>query len=196
MPKSRELSDERLAVAKEALISCAEIVQAWLAIRGMKDSILRTSPVAKRQDLAAETETGQTIPFGVPEGSLCRALKKIDQRSLLDVAQAVPSIDEVVARKDVSVMFDHRNIATGFSEDAERVFIGESRSGYFLKDLHLDPLDIQADPLIEDGTEKIAPCFGWHGSVTYRVLSGRFGFDQRQKVDVLSLDLLKKTVNL
>jgi hypothetical protein len=51
-------------------------------------------------------------------------------------------IDEVIARKEVSVVFDHGNIAAGFPKDAQRMLLPQCRSGHLLKDLHVDLLDI------------------------------------------------------
>ncbi len=66
-------------------------------------------------------------------------------------------VDEVVTRKEVSVVFDDRDITAGLPKDTERMLLPESSSGRLLKYLYLDPLDILALPLVKDGAEKIAP---------------------------------------
>jgi hypothetical protein len=73
----------------------------------------------------------------------------------MDISQPMFHIDEVIARKEVSVVFDNGNISTGLPKNAERMLLPESSSNCLLKYLHFDSLDILALPLVKDGAEKI-----------------------------------------
>jgi len=104
-------------------------------------------------------------------------------------------VDEVITRKEVSIVFDDGNITASLSKDAKRMFLPEGGSGCFLEDLHFDPFDILTHPLIEDGAEEIAQSFSRHCAGAHTTLIVRLGLHQRQKLDVLSLDLLEEPVN-
>jgi len=104
-------------------------------------------------------------------------------------------VDEVITRKEVSIVFDDGNITASLSKDAKRMFLPEGSSRCFLEDLHFDPLDILAHPLIEDGAEKITQSFSRHSAVADTTLLVWLRLNERQKLDVLSLDLLEEPVN-
>jgi len=105
-------------------------------------------------------------------------------------------VDEVVTRKEVPVVFDHRDITARLPKDTECMVLSESSSGCFLEYLHLDSLDILALPLVEDGAEKIAPSFCRYSAAAQAVLSVRLPLNQGQKADVGGLDLLEESVDL
>ncbi len=105
-------------------------------------------------------------------------------------------VNEVITRKEVSVVFDDGNITAGLPKDTQRMLLPEGSSSRLLENLHLDPLDILRHPLVEDGAEKIAQSFSWHSAVANATLSVWLGLDQGQKLHVLGLDLLEEPVNL
>jgi hypothetical protein len=105
-------------------------------------------------------------------------------------------VDEVITRKEVSVMFDNGNISAGLPEDTQCVLLTESSSGGLLEYLHFDPLDILAFPLVEDGAEKIAQSFSRYSAVANAALSVWLRLDQGQKANVWGLDLLEEPVDL
>jgi hypothetical protein len=105
-------------------------------------------------------------------------------------------VDEVITRKEVSVMFDNGNISAGLPKDTKRMLLPESSSGRLLEYLHLDPLDILALPLVEDGAEKIAQSFSRHSAVANAAFSVWLRLDQGQKANVWGLDLLEEPVDL
>ena len=105
-------------------------------------------------------------------------------------------VDEVITRKEVSVVFDNGNITTGFSKDTKRMFLPESSSGCLFEYLHLDPFDILALPLVEDGTEKISQNFSRHSAVANTALFAWLRLNQGQKRHVFGLDLFEEPVNL
>jgi len=105
-------------------------------------------------------------------------------------------VDEVITRKEVSIVFDDRNITAGLSKDAKRMLLPESSSGRLLKYLHFDLLDILTYPLIEDGAEKIAQSFSGHSAAANVALFVWLRLDQGQKLEILGFDLLEEPVNL
>ena len=114
----------------------------------------------------------------------------------MDISQPMFHIDEVVARKEVSVMFDNGNISTGLPKNAERMLLPECSSGYLFEYLHLDSLDILALPLIKDGAEKIAQSFSRYRTLADAALSLWLRLDQGQKANVWGIDLLEEPVDL
>ena len=114
----------------------------------------------------------------------------------MDISQPMFHIDEVIARKEVSVMFDNGNISTGLPKNAERMLLSESSSGCLFEYLHLDSLDILALPLIKDGAEKIAQSFSRYRTVADAPLFLWLRLDQGQKANVWGLDLLEEPVDL
>ena len=105
-------------------------------------------------------------------------------------------VDEVITRKEVSVVFDDGNITAGLPKDTQHMLLSEGSSGRLLEYLHFDPLDILAHPLVEDGAEKIAQSFSRHSTVANAALFVWLRLDQGQKLHVLGLDLLEEPVNL
>jgi aromatic ring-cleaving dioxygenase len=105
-------------------------------------------------------------------------------------------VDEVITRKEVSVVFDDGNITAGLLKDANRMLLPESSSGRLLEYLHFDPLDILVHPLIEDGAEKIAQSLSRHSAMANAALFVWLRLNQGQKLQVLGFDLLEEPVNL
>ena len=161
----------------------------------MEDAILRAPPMTHFQNLTGLTIAGQGILFGLPKGSLRSALQKIDQGSLLDIPQPVCRFDEMIARKEVSVMFHNGNIPAGRPKNAQGMLLPEGSSGHLFEYLHFDSLDIPQLPLVEEGAEEMAPGFSRNRAVADASLCIRLRLDQGQKPQVLGADLLEKPVN-
>jgi hypothetical protein len=129
--------------------------------------------------------------------ALCAGLsRKSTSEVSLDIPQAMFRIDEVITRKEVSVVFDDGNITAGLPKDTQRMLLPEGSSGRLLEYLHFDPLDILGHPLVEDGAEKIAQGFSGHRAVANAAVFFGLRLDQGQKLHVLGLDLLEEPVNL
>jgi hypothetical protein len=105
-------------------------------------------------------------------------------------------VDEVITRKEVSIVFDNGNITAGLPKDAKRMLLPEGSSGCFLEDLYFDPLDILAYPLIENGAEKIAQSFSRHSAVAHPALLVWLRLNEGQKLQGLGFGLLEEPVNL
>lgn len=152
--------------------------------------------MAELQDFACLTGLRKRIPLGLSECSLCWTLKKIDQRGFPDISQVMLCIDEVITREKVSVVFDDGNIAAGLPKDAQRMLLPQCRPGNLFKDLHVNLLDILRHPLVEDGAEKITESFSGDCARTDATLFFWLWFNEREKLDIASLELLEESVNL
>jgi hypothetical protein len=77
------------------------------------------------------------------------------------------SIDEVVTRKEVPVVFDDGNITASFPKDTQSMLLPEGSSGGLLEYLHFNPSNILIHPLIKDGAEENTQSFSRHGAVVH-----------------------------
>ena len=195
-PQSGQFFDERLAVSEKALIACTEVVQSRFAIRRPKDPVLRAPSMAQEKDLACLTVAGQRIEFGLTECPLSRALQKVSQRSLSNIPQSVLRVDEVIARKEVAVVFDDRDIAAGLPKDTESVVLPEGGSGHLLEYLHLDLFDILVLPLVEDRAEKIAKGFSRRRTMAHTAFSASLRLNEGQEADEWGPDPFEEPVDL
>ena len=114
----RHSLERRPAVQEEALQSRAQVVEARFALRRPDETVLGASAVAHGQHFAFAAVTRQGVPLGLAEIPLRRAFQQLAERRLADVAQAVFAVDVVVAREKVAVVFDNRDLAAGFAENA------------------------------------------------------------------------------
>jgi hypothetical protein len=112
------------------------------------------------------------------ECPLRRAFDEIDQPGLTDIPQVVFPVDEVIAGKKISIVFDHGNITAAFLKDTQGMLLPQGGCGRLLEDLDFYLPDILAHPLIEDGAEKSAKGLRGHGARAYRSINVRPGLHQ------------------
>jgi hypothetical protein len=108
----------------------------------------------------------------------------------------MPSVDEMITRKEIPVVLDDGNIAAGLPEDTQRMLLPEGSSGRLLENLHFDPLDILGLPLVEDGAEKTPQGFSRHSAAADPTVFTWLRLNQGQKGHVLGVDVLEESVNL
>ena len=94
--ESCELRNKGSAVGEKTFIAGTEITQSCFAIGCLQDAILGAPAITHGQDLASTAITGQSIMFGLPEGSLHRAFDEADQLGLLDIAEMMFSVNKVI----------------------------------------------------------------------------------------------------
>ena len=104
---------------EERLQSGTEIVETRLAVRRADKPILGTASVAHGQHFTVPAELRKGVPLRIPEVPLRLALQQMAKWRFADIAHPVFAVDEVVARKEVAVVFEHRNLAAGFTEDTQ-----------------------------------------------------------------------------
>ena len=149
-------------MGKEEPITCTKVVQPLFTIRCQNESVLRAFTVTHGQDLAVSAIAGQSVRLGLPERDLVSAFQQINERRTLDIPEKMRGINEMIAGKEISVMFNDRNIPTVLPEYAELMLPVQCRIGGFLKYLHFDSPDILALPLIKYSTEKPTKLFPRH----------------------------------
>lgn len=194
-PLLGDLFHERAAVSEKTLVACTQVVQSRFAIRRLDEAVLRASAVAHGSDLTLQTISGECIQFCLPECSLFRTIQQFGQRSLNDISEMMFCIDKMIAREEIAIVFDNRNVTASRTENAQRMVLSESRSGCLFEYLDFDPADIMAYPVIEDGAEKFAPCVCWNGEKADAAFGVRLRIDHRQKGHISSSDLLEETVD-
>ena len=144
-------------VAEIGLVPGAQVVQPRLPVGCQRESILRTLAVAGKPHVAASTVGRKRVAFGRTEGALLGRRDQFHDMGVLDVAQEVVGLDEVVARVDVTIVFECHRVPTGFGKHAHpRGDPVPGRQGC-IELLDVDVADIANDPFIEDGDEELPP---------------------------------------
>ena len=123
LPESHNLLNKRPAVSEKTSIACTKIIEPCFPIRRPEDAIFRASPIAHGLDLASPAATGQSVLFALPEGPLYRTLDEANERSLPNIAQVMFSVNEMITRKEITIMFDHRNVTASFPKNTQRVLL-------------------------------------------------------------------------
>ena len=195
-PQRGQLGDVRTAVGKEAFIAGTEVVETCFTVWGLDDAIFRASPVAHSPDVAFSTIPRQRSALGLSKGVLRRAFEQFEERGFTDIAQAMLRGDKVIARIEIPVVFDDRDIPAGGPKNTQRMVLSVGRACRLLEHLHDDPPDVLPYPLIKDGTEKRAKRLRRHGARAHAACRSWLPLDKGNKADVLGLDLLEKAVHL
>ena len=107
------------AIQEETLHSGAEIVETRFPVRRSNEPVLGTAAVTHSQRFAFQTEAREGVPLCRAEISLRLALQQLAERRLPDIAQPVLGVDKMVARKEIAVLFEHRNLTAGFTENTQ-----------------------------------------------------------------------------
>ena len=105
------------------------------------------------------------------------------------------SINEVVTRIEVSVVFDHRNITACRTEDTQRMLLIERCSSGLFEYLYFDLPDILVSPFVEYGTEKNSPSLSLHAMMADVAFGVWLWLDHWQKAYVRGIDLLEEAVD-
>ena len=106
-------------MVQKVLIAGAEIVQPRLSIRGIDKAILRALPVAGKFDIAAPAVFGKGCLLIGSESLLCRRIDKRFNRRLIDIPQSILRRNKMIARVEVSGMFNRQCPAAGFTEETQ-----------------------------------------------------------------------------
>ena len=182
-------------MVEKTLIPRTQVVQPFLPVRRLKDAVLGAPPVAHPPDFAVEAITGQPVPLGRSECSLLRAFEQFDQRLVAYISEVMFSIDEVIAGKEVSVMFDHGKITARLAKDTKRLLTPQGRLGNLFEYLDLDPPNVLAQPFVEDGAEKVAERFSRYAAAAYAPIAFAFRRHKGQKPQIFGFDLFEEPVH-
>ena len=152
-----------LSVGEEQIQSGAEVVLSRIAIAGLGESILRTSPVTQRLYFTALALRRERVALVIAELALLGRGNKLHQVSLMDIAQLVAGLDEVIARINIAVVLESRAISAGRSVNAEQMpaKIGLERH---IEHLYKDRAHVVAHPLLENIHEELTILFAADGA--------------------------------
>ncbi len=151
-------------MVEERLVAGAQVIQPGLAIGRECEPVARALAVAGETHLTLPTVPRQRVALGLAEGSLLVGGDQLQEMGLLNIAEKVLGLDEVIAGVQIAVVFERQRIATRLSEDAERAADADPRPKRGVEHLDEDLGDVLPDPLVEDGDQEAAPLVGPHRS--------------------------------
>ena len=137
-------------------VPLAQVVEAVLATWGFGKAVFGAAAVAGEAVVAFDAVLGQRVLFVLTELGLLRAGDHVADALLVDVAQAIIRIDEVVAGVQVAVVLDDQRLAAGLGEDAQARILAQPRAERHVKKLHKDLADVVAHPFVKDRAEELA----------------------------------------
>ena len=108
-----------LYVMKEELEGWAEVVQAWLAVGGSGEAVLRAATVAREADVTFAAVARERVALVQTELPLLLGGDQIDEVAFGDVAQQVARLDEVIARVDVPRVLKRECESAGLAVHAQ-----------------------------------------------------------------------------
>jgi hypothetical protein len=123
--------------------------------------VLRTTSVAQRPHITTPALRSQHVPFVIPEPALLRGTYEIHQVCLMDVAQLIARLDEVIAGVNVTVVFQRRTISARRGVDAQQVS-PEISFQCHIEHLHKNFAHIVPNPLLKDLDQESAVLFATH----------------------------------
>jgi len=116
--------------------------------------------VAREADCTVAAVLRQRVALDEPESPLLLRGHELQHVHLLDVAEQVPGLDEVVARVEVPVVLERHRAAARLGEDAHRRRCPQPRRQRRIEHLHVDSADVTLNPFVEDVDQEPAPLFG------------------------------------
>ena len=105
-------------MVKELTIAGTEVVQSWVAVTVLRESISGTFAVADMEILAFATLLRQCRFFVFAECRLLIAVEHLCERLLMDVAQPILRKNEVVAAIQVAIIFHHAGMTATLCHSA------------------------------------------------------------------------------
>src|SRR5262249_10055348 len=103
---------------------------------------------------------------------------------------------KVIARIEISIVFDDRYIPAGRPKNTQRMVLSVGWSRCLFEHLYDDTPDIVPYPLIKDGTQKCAKRLSRHRARAHTACCHGLPLDERNKAEVLGFDLFEKAVHL
>ena len=110
--------------------------------------------------------------LGLAKGGLLGGVDEGDQPVPGQLTQTVTRLDEVVAGIDAPVMLHGENAPTGPRHHAEVGRFAARDEKALEEVLHAHPLDVMADPLVEDRAEELAHRLGRDGPLRDTTVGG------------------------
>lgn len=139
-------------MAEKMFVAGTEVVELLHLTLYRHKTVFRALAVAHGKYLTGSAQAWQGSSLGFAESSQPSRAEEFDERGFLDVADSPAGMDKMIAGIDVTIVFDHRNVAAGRAKEAEGVFLGKGDACCLLENLHLDGADIPGQPLVENRT--------------------------------------------
>ena len=105
-------------MVKELVIAGAKVVQSWVAVTVLRESVSRTFAVADMKMFAFATLLRQCRFFVFAECHLPFAVEHLRERLFMDVAQFISWEYKVVAAIQVTVIFHHAGMTSTLCHSA------------------------------------------------------------------------------
>ena len=97
---------------EEGLIARAEVVEAFLTVRGRDEAVFGALAVAGEADLALQAVVRERVGLGPAEGDADSwGSEELDHVGCRDVAEEMVRLDEVVAGVEVAVVLEGERVA-------------------------------------------------------------------------------------
>ena len=143
-------------VMEEILEADAQEIQAWFTRRGLDEAVLRTAPVAGEANVAVEAVLRQLVALVEPELHLLLRRDELEHVLFLDVAEAEPRLDEMIAGVEVASVLERERSPTSLGMDAEAGWLADPVRERDVEHLHVDLADVPPDPFLEHVDEEPA----------------------------------------
>lgn len=156
-------------MGEEQSITFAQVVEAWREAQvfsaqsvcfGVNDAVLGALAMAGKEPFALLALLGQAVRLHRGKALLLGAVHQLVERVLVDVAQLVLGEDEVVAAVDVAVPLHHAGMPASFGHRADSGQHADPVGQGGIEELDEHRAHIPPYPLVEDGTEEVAPLGG------------------------------------
>jgi hypothetical protein len=156
----------RTRMGEEQLQAGAKVVLAWLAVTRECEPVLRTSAVAQRPDLTTLALRGKRIALVVSELALFGRGYKLQHVGLVNIAEPITRLDEVIAGVKVAIMLQRRAVAASRCMDAKQMPAEISLERH-VEELNVNTAHVVTHPLLKDIHEKPAVLFAPHRAFRY-----------------------------
>ena len=158
----------RARVHEEQFKPLAEIVLSRLAIARDTKPVLRATTVAKVSNSAVLALLREQIAFVIAKLALLWRCHHLQKGALVNIAEQVFRLDEMIAGIKVAVVLQCRAVSAGWSVDAQQVAAEESFERH-IEQLNKHFAHVMPNPLLENVHEELAVLPAADCSVRYHV---------------------------
>lgn len=152
-------------VLEKLVVAFAEVVETVVAVFVRHKPVFRTFAVAGKLELTFAALLGQAAVLEAGKLVLLLGIHHFGDGLVVEVAQSVLGIDEVVARVDIAIELHHPRVAALFGQRAESRCLSHPVGEGGVEDLDEVFAHIVPHPLIENGAEEVTPLLGRDGEV-------------------------------
>ena len=158
----------RARVHEEQFKPFAKIVLSGLPVARDGKPILGAATVAKVPHFAILALLCEQVAFVITELALLRRRHHLQESRLMDVAEKVFRLNEMVAGVEITVVLQRRSVPAGWGVDAQQVAAKKGLERH-IEHLNKHFAHIMANPLLEDVDEELAVLPAADGPVGYHV---------------------------